>query len=181
MGIREIRNMISTKQNNNELVQRTVQRALQMLNDREPPAKILSLLVETAEGIAGNDSVCSILLLDKTGLLRNCCSPKLPFDYLTAIDGLKPDPNLGTCAAAAATGCMVITKDFKSDDKWAELRHLPLALGFAGAWSMPVKTENGEILGTFGTYFIENREPSEEEVSAVRQFAGVVATVLAQA
>lgn len=171
-------NKTSSRYRGHDLVKNTVHRALEMLEKGEPPNKILSLLVETAENIAGNDSVCSILLLDKNGLLRNCCSPNLPYDYLTAIDGLKPNPTLGTCASAAATGCMVITKDFKSDDKWAELRHLPLALGFAGAWSMPIKTDNGKVLGTFGTYFIENREPSEEEVNAVRQFADVVAKVL---
>jgi GAF domain-containing protein len=171
-------NLTSSKHKSNDLVEHTIQLALEMIERGDPPNTILRLLVEAAERIAGNDSVCSILMLDKDGLLRNSCSPKLPYDYLTAIDGLKPNPALGTCASAAATGCMVITKDFKSDDKWAELRHLPLALGFAGAWSMPVKTETGKVLGTFGTYFIEKREPSKEEVNAVQRFADIVAMVL---
>lgn len=73
------------------------------------------------------------LVLDEEGLLRNAASPDLPLDYLNAIDRLKPDAKVGTCAAAAATGCVVITPDFRADDKWAELRHLPLSLGFVGA------------------------------------------------
>ena len=60
--------------------------------------------------------------MDQDGLLRNGASPNLPSDYLQAIDGLKPNPMEGTCAAAAATGCVVITQDFCDDDKWAELR-----------------------------------------------------------
>jgi GAF domain-containing protein len=122
--------------------------------------------------------VSSILLLDKSGLLRNGCSPKLPYDYLTAIDGLKPNAFVGTCAAAAATGSVVITKDFKSDDKWAELRHLPLALGFQGAWSMPIKTPEGKVIGTFGTYFKVQREPSSEEIEAVQCLASVAAKIV---
>ena len=74
---------------------------------------------------------------------------------------------------------MVITKDFKSDDKWAELRHLPLALGYTGAWSMPIKTEAGKVLGTFGTYFREQREPSEKEIQGTKKLADTAAKVLA--
>ena len=77
-----------------------------------------------------------------------------------AIDRLRPNAQLGTCAAAAATGEIVLTPDFCADSKWAELRHLPLALGFVGAWSHPIKASDGRVLGTFGTYFRERREPT---------------------
>lgn len=160
------------------IAQHAVQKAAKMLKEGELPHKILTCLVEAAEQMAGPGSVSSILVLDKDGLLRNGCSPHLPYDYLTAIDGLKPKPLLGTCASAAATGSVVITKDFKSDDKWAELRHLPLALGFVGAWSMPIKTAEGKVLGTFGTYFRVQRAPSAEEISGVQLLAGTAAQAL---
>jgi GAF domain-containing protein len=155
--------------------------ANQMLEEGQPQHKIFAFLIASAEKVAGSGSVSSILLLDKDGLLRNGYSPNLPFDYLTAIDGLKPNPTIGTCASAAATGSMVITKDFKSDNKWAELRHLPLALGFVGAWSMPIKTDNGKVLGTFGTYFRTQREPSDTEVRYVKELAAIAAKMLTPA
>jgi GAF domain-containing protein len=111
-------------------------------------------------------------------LLRNGFSPCLPYDYLTAIDGLKPNPLVGTCASAAATGTIVITRDFNSDNKWAELRHLPLALGYVSAWSVPIKTSQGKVLGTFGTYFGQQREPSEREIQCVKRLAEFAANVL---
>ena len=117
--------------------------------------KILVFLAQETERIIGNGCAASILLLDTQGLLRNGASPQLPEDYLLAIDGIKPDPNVGTCAAAAATGKVVVTPDFRADGKWAELRHLPLAIGYAGAWSMPIKSLEGKVLGTFGTYYKE--------------------------
>jgi GAF domain-containing protein len=129
--------------------------------------EILAMLVGAAEGVAGLGSVSSILLLDDDGLLRNGASPNLPADYLHAIDRLRPDPNVGTCAAAAATGQIVLTPDFLADEKWAELRQLPMGLGFAGAWSMPIKAPDGTVMGTFGTYFRERREPSTAEREAV--------------
>lgn len=137
------------------------------------------MLVSAAEHVAGQNAVCSILALDREGLLRNAASPNLPADYLAAIDRLKPDPGVGTCAAAAATGLVVITRDFCADDKWAELRHLPLALGFVGAWSMPIKAPDGKILGTLGTYFRERRSPTPEEVRSIEVLAAAAGSVLA--
>lgn len=135
--------------------------------------------MSAAEEIAGAGSVSSVLVLDEEGLLRNGASPNLPRDYLDAIDRLKPDARVGTCAAAAATGCVVVTPSFLADDKWAELRHLPLSLGFAGAWSMPIKaSSDGRVLGTFGTYFRDIREPSIRERTAVRDLAAAAAQAL---
>ena len=87
---------------------------------------------------------------------------------------------MGTCAAAAATGQPVVTPSFLSDTKWAELRHLPLALGFVGAWSQPIISE-GRVLGTFGTYFRDEREPTQEERRTVELLASVAARAIREA
>src|SRR5688572_22782143 len=149
-----------------------------MLRDGVSRCEILTKLAAAAEKLAGSGAVASILVLDQEGLLRNGASPNLPADYLGAIDRLRPDANVGTCAAAAATGMVVVTQDFKADDKWGELRHLPLALGFVGAWSMPIKSADGTVLGTLGTYFREKRCPTTEEVESVRVLAGAAAQIL---
>jgi GAF domain-containing protein len=153
-------------------------RASDLLEAGAGRLEILSCLVTAAEMVSGAGAVASVLVLDQDGLLRNGASPNLPGDYLSAIDRLRPDARVGTCAAAAATGSMVMTPSFLSDDKWAELRHLPLALGFAGAWSMPIKSRDGRVLGTFGTYFRQAREPSEREVAAVSLLAATAASAL---
>jgi len=153
-------------------------RALEMLEQGASQCEILPVLVRAAEKANGHRSVSSILVLDRQGLLRNGASPGLPEDYLEAIDGLKPDPMVGTCAAAAATGAVVLTPDFRADEKWAELRHLPLALGYVGAWSHPIKSSDGSVLGTFGTYFREQREPTAAERRNVEALAATAAAVI---
>jgi hypothetical protein len=56
---------------------------------------------------------------------------------------------------------------------------LPLAIGFAGAWSVPIKSPlDGRVLGTFGTYYRDVRHPSLEEVDAVRVLAAAAARAL---
>ena len=163
-----------------DFIDATVEQTMSMVENGVSQHQILAHLVKAAEKMAGRGSVSSILVLDENGRLRNGASPHLPEDYLKAIDGLMPDAGVGTCAAAAATGKTVITLDFKDDNKWAELRHLPLALGFAGAWSMPIKNADGIVLGTFGTYFREKREPSSTEISGTQKLLVVAAEVLTQ-
>ena len=149
------------------------------LRDGATRCELLTRLARAGEDLAGPGSTVSILVLDRDGLLRNGASPDLPADYLAAIDRLRPDPRVGTCAAAAATGAVVVTPDFRADDKWAELRHLPLALGYVGAWSQPIKSPDGTVLGTFGTYYRASRPPTPEERTGVERLAAVAARVLA--
>lgn len=155
-----------------------VERGLRMARSGSALSAVLSLLATTVEALSQNRTVASILLLDGEGLLRNGASPNIPADYLQAIDRLKPDPRVGTCAAAAATGEVVVTPDFHDDQRWAELRHLPLALGFLGAWSMPIKGSDGRVLGTFGTYFRERRLPTPAERETVGRLVEVAAVAI---
>jgi hypothetical protein len=167
-------------ESNDEFVEQSYDRAQQMLKAGVPWREILTRLATAGEDLAGPGASVSILILDEHGLLRNGASPNLPQDYLQAIDRLKPDAGVGTCAAAAATGIMVMTPDFCADDKWAELR-LPLALGFVGAWSMPIKSPEGKILGTFGTYYRDRRSPTPKEKRGVELLVKAAASVLAAA
>jgi len=162
-----------------DLVAEACARAERLIEKDAPRHEVLACLVTAAEHIAGPRSASSVLVLDDEGLLRNGSSPNLPRDYLNAIDGLRPHPTVGTCAAAAATGMAVFTPSFLSDSKWAELRHLPLALGYVGAWSQPIMSAvDGRVLGTFGTYFRDERQPTEQEMVAVRTLARTAALAL---
>jgi hypothetical protein len=166
---------------NDEFVEQSSDRAQQMLKAGVPWREILTCLATAGEDLAGPGASVSILILDHNGLLRNGASPNLPEDFLKAIDYLKPDAGVGTCASAAASGTMVMTPDFYADDKWAELRHLPLALGFVGAWSMPIISPIGKILGTFGTYYRDHRLPTLKEKRGVGLLVKAAASVLVPA
>lgn len=160
-----------------EALARALHTGQRMLRERLPMRQVLTHLASTVETLMPG-TTASILVLDGEGLLRNGASPNVPADYLDAIDRLKPDPDLGTCAAAAATGEIVITPDFFADARWAELRHLPLALGFHSAWSFPIKSAEGRVLGTFGTYFREKRVPSAQERETVALLAPLAAAAI---
>ena len=47
-----------------------------------------------------------------------------------------------------------------------------------GAWSMPIKSVAGTILGTLGTYFRDHRTPTPEAKTGVEHLAATAALVL---
>jgi GAF domain-containing protein len=155
-------------------------RAKALMGRGAPLKEALGELALAIEALSTGSCCASILVIDEDGLLRDGASPSLPADYLEKIDKLRPHPMVGTCAAAAATGRVVLTPDLRDDEKWAELRHFPLALGFRGAWSMPLKDAEGRVVGTFGTYFRESREPREDEIAAVGRLAPFAALVITE-
>jgi hypothetical protein len=53
-----------------------------------------------------------------------------------------------------------------------------MALGFIGAWSQPIKSPEGRVLGSFGTYFRTNRTPTAEERRSIELLAQAAALVL---
>ena len=161
-----------------QVIETARERAESLLSRGAALREVLAQLTSAIETLSSGKTTASILTLDREGLLRNGASPNLPADYLDKIDRLKPDPAVGTCAAAAATGQIVLTPDFQADEKWSELRHLPLSIGFRGAWSMPLTSEAGDVVGTFGTYFRESREPTPQELADVAALAPVAARAI---
>ncbi|HEX2852374.1 MAG TPA: MEDS domain-containing protein [Opitutaceae bacterium] len=143
-------------------------RALQLLISGAPLEEIFASLTNTVEAESAGGAVAGILLLDADGRrLVHGAAPGLPQAYNEAIDGIEIGPDIGTCCAAAYRREVVITPDIASEANWAGLKTLPLGLGLRAAWSMPIFSSHGKVLGTFGTYFRECRVPSEQEKEIV--------------
>jgi signal transduction histidine kinase len=141
-------------------------------------ADILAELCRIVEDEAGGQVRAAIMLVDAQRRLRSCAAPSLPDHYNAAVDGIGAAEGVGTCAHAAATGQIVVTRDFATDRGWEGLAHLPLAIGLKAAWSMPVTSASGEVLATFGTYFPECREPTSLERDLVAVLAQTAALAI---
>lgn len=153
--------------------------ALQLIISGAPIEQVFNCLIAAVETEAVGDAVASILLLDpEKRRLRHGAAPSLPDAYNQAVDGIEISPDLGTCAAAAACNEIVVTEDLATAPGWKTLKHLPLALGFQSAWSMPIVSAEGSVLGTFGTYFRSKRHPSESEIAVVSMLAKTAALAI---
>jgi len=154
-------------------------RILEQIVRGEPLGEVLAALCRLVEAMADAQVRAEILLVDADGKhLRIGAAPSLPDAYNAEIDGLPISPDLGTCSAAAARGEPVVTSDIATCDRWTKLAHLALAQGLVAAWSMPIRSSGGAVLGTFGTYFFERREPMPHERRLVEVLTQTAALAL---
>ena len=149
---------------------------LEMIATGAPLEDVLEHLVHLVEsqmkGIIG-----SVLLLDEGGTrLRRGASPSLPEAYAKAVDGMAGGPQAGPCGAAASRQEAVVVADIMADPQWADYKNLAVAHGLRSCWSMPIRSRQGAVIGTFAMYSRSAREPTEAEmrlVDAATRIAGI--------
>ena len=121
--------------------------------------------------------LCSIFLLDEDGLhLRYGVAASLPEAYRAATDGICIGPNVGSCGKAAYFRQPVFVSDIASDPRWVKFRDLALQSGLRAAWSTPIMSHDGKVLGTFGMYYREVRQPGRSEIQLI-DYAGRIAGI----
>ena len=130
--------------------------------------KVLKEIAYAAESFCDADVRCSILLLDDSGTrLMHGAAPSLPNEYNDKIHGTTIGPRVGSCGAAAFLKKPMIAADIDRDPFWAKLKHLALPYGLRGAWSTPIISSRGDVLGTLGIYFMQPASPSERAMQVV--------------
>lgn len=113
---------------------------------------VLENLVQEVEQMAP-DAVCSVLLLDSDGRLRNGASPSLAENFVRTIENLAIGDHAGTCGEAAYFGRAVETPDIALDPSWELLRSPALEAGLRACWAVPIRARDSRVLGTFAFYF----------------------------
>jgi formate hydrogenlyase transcriptional activator len=122
-------------------------------------------------------ALCSVFLLDQDGVhLRYAAAPTLSDEYRIATDGVSIGPEVGSCGAAAYLRQPVFVSDVLSHPHFASFRDLILQTGMRASWSSPIISHDGKVLGTFGMFYREVREPGPAEIQLIddaSQIAGI--------
>jgi len=129
------------------------------LADERPLQDIADQLCRRVEELAPG-VICSILHVDKEGLVHPLGGPSLPADYSAALDGIAIGQDVGCCGTAAYLGEAVLAIDIETDPRWERFKARPLEVGLRACWSTPIKARDGRAIGTFAFYFRESRGPS---------------------
>src|SRR5215831_20535764 len=133
-------------------------------------APLTSVLESVTRLIEANSEgmLCSIFLLDADGQhMHYAAAPNLPEPYRAATDGLRIGSDAGSCGRAAYLGRPVFVADILSDPKWESLRDAAMRAGLRAAWSSPIVSHDGTVLGTFGMYYREVRSPKASEIRLI--------------
>ncbi len=135
---------------------------LEMVARGDPLKITIDRLCREVEALVPN-IVCSVLTVDRDGLLHPLSSPSLPDRYSSRLDGVRIGPVCGSCGTAAYRREPVAVFDIETDVLWADYKALILPLGFLACWSSPICSGQGRVLGTFAFYYREKRGPSPLE------------------
>lgn len=152
-------------------------KVLELIALGAPVTDALTALLEFLEKDSP-DMRCSVLLLEPDGIhLRPCAAPRLPAEYVRAIDGSSIGPRAGSCGTAAYLGEQVVVSDIATDPLWADYKHLALPHGLRACWSTPIRDADGRVLGTFAMYFgVPTRPgPLHERLTAVALHVAAIA------
>lgn len=126
--------------------------------------------------------LCSVVRIDREGLLHPLAGPNIPAIYSAALDGIQIGPDVGSCGTAAYFRAPVAVSDIFADPLWRDYRELAKVLfsaeGVKACWSSPILQSDGRVLGAFGFYFKENRGPTEEERMIVAECVDLCALAL---
>jgi transcriptional regulator with GAF, ATPase, and Fis domain len=141
--------------------------ALEMMLIGAPLNEVLTIVTRLIEAHSKGMS-CSICLLDEDGLhLRRVVAAKLHEAYQAATDRVRIGPDVGSCGAAAYLRQPVFISDILSHPNWAKSRGAVLQSGLRAAWSTPITSHNGNVLGTFCMYYREVRLPCQSEIQLI--------------
>ena len=134
--------------------------------------ELLALIESHLSGIVG-----SVLLLSEDGTrLLTGAAPGLDKAYCEAIHGIAIGPKVGSCGTAAFRGEPVFVADILSDPLWEDYAELVRPFSYRSCWSMPIRSYQGRVLGTFALYSGTVSVPSEEQrelISMAAHLAGI--------
>src|SRR5438128_3701576 len=122
-------------------------------------------------------ALCSVFLLDEDGVhLRYAAAPTLSDEYRVATDGVRIGPEVGSCGAAVFLRKPVFVADVLTHPHFANFRDLLVQTGLRAAWSSPIISHDGKVLGAFGMYNREVRHPSPAEMQLI-EYASRIAGI----
>ncbi|MDP3896813.1 MAG: EAL domain-containing protein, partial [Mesorhizobium sp.] len=152
---------------------------LEMVACGEPAATVADRLCRRVEAIA-EGAICSVLTVDREGLIHPLAGPSLPAHYSHALDCAAIGESVGSCGTAAYRGEAVEVVDIENDPLWNDFKALALPVGLRACWSSPIKARDGRVIGTFAFYFRTCRGPNATERALVARCTHLCAIAIEQ-
>ena len=157
------------------LEQREIRRntVLKMLADHHSLSSILKILCLDIEQL-DTEIAASILLLSDDGKhLLHMAAPRLPEFYNQAINATAIGPEVGSCGATAFSGKPTFIEDIQTHPNWLAFSELTQKIPYRACWSQPIKSSNGELLGTFAIYHCKPQMPNPKVLAMINESANL--------
>jgi PAS domain S-box-containing protein len=156
------------------------QRTLELIVHGASLQDVLGALCDGIDAL-DPDVISSVLLADVDGQhLWPAAGRRVPDGYMQLITPLPIGPAMGACGTAAFRKERVISSDIATDSLWSgpaeKYRRMALQHGLHTAWSVPIVSENGTLLGTFGLHHAKAHSVVVDELELLEK-AGHIALI----
>src|SRR5579862_4889114 len=158
----------------NDLLRVAEKRTLELIADGASLSDVLNGLCAAIDDHASATSF--VCLLDSGGnQLLPIAGPNVPSAFMT---GPWPiGPNRGSCGTAVFLKQRVIIQDVANDPRWPdEARSLALEHRICAAWSEPLISKSGDVLGSLCLSYSEPRTPNDRDLELI-EAAGHIARI----
>ena len=144
-------------------------RTLEMVADGASLRDVLDQLCDSIE-VQVAPSVTTVLVMDADGKqLWQGGGQRVPHEWISKIIPVPVAFEAGLCGTAAFLKERVIVPDVATEPNWPDqYRELAIRNRIRAAWSQPILTKDGEVLGTFALYSHEARVPSDEDLAFIK-------------
>ncbi len=154
------------------------QNMLVMIASRGYCTDIFDRLCILAQSLLPN-SVASIMMVDKsTKLLSVTSAPSVSQAGHDALANLKPGPFGGSCGNAVFHNEPQYVSDTFSDSRWKDIRHIAVDFNLCSCWSMPIRDEDNNPIGSFALSSFEHRSPAPFHKKLLHTVASIVSIIL---
>jgi diguanylate cyclase (GGDEF)-like protein/PAS domain S-box-containing protein len=151
-------------------------RVFEKIAANAPLLSVLEAIAEVIERVI-EGSYCAINLLDtEEQVVRFGVAPRLPREFVAAMDHAPVGIRFGSCAAAVYLARQVTVADIDTDALWEFRREAARQAGLSAVWSAPIVASDGAIVGTFSVYQRQSGLPpprDHELMSRMSQIAGI--------
>lgn len=135
-------------------------RLLEMVADNTPLPKLFAQLVDTLESMAVGMRVAIMTLAGEGQHLQIEAAPSMPDVFRSVLEGLPLGEGVASCGTAVARKSQVLVEDTQADPLWAKYRDVAAEAGLRAAWSTPILSSSGELLGLIALYGCQPAMPS---------------------
>jgi len=151
--------------------------ALELMVRGAPLPEVLEALCDVVDRQATSRlRTCILLMEDDGNHLRPAAGRHMPAAWSRAVDPWPVGPESGSCGTAAHRRQPVISPDISRDPLWVTKRELAARHGLRAAWSTPIFSSSGAVLGTLDLYYPRVHLPQENEqrlVDVITRTAGI--------
>ena len=140
-------------------------RILELAVEETSLSAALDAIVREVEALSPSRFLGSILLLNEEGSqLQQCAGPSLPHAYTDAVERVTVGLSADSGITSTIPNPWAVASDIANDPRWAEFRALAVGHGLQVCGSIPIRSAQGAMLGTFVMYHPELREPLPADI-----------------